>query len=238
MSKKQVVFSCDTLKSKDILMIKRSVSKDDFVQWMRGNYETLRCYHSARPVDVSSYYKVGFVPTDMPTSIANFKRLLDSIGFVEPYDIQRVIDQFSGDSDQYIYFCLDKEGFLKYCSQYMIYGSELLLCFAQHVSPIIKYELQKVGLPTIFHCNVALSNFKDDELIGLYDKICSARGSHREKLNQIFSHYSVIVEGQVPADSIVHHEHPTVVLWDAHSSCYYKNEVSSCDYCSAKLRLL
>lgn len=177
MNEKQLVFSSDTLQNKDLLTIKKTVRREDFVSWMKDNYEALRCYHSTRTTDVSSYYKNGFVPTDMAKATLYFKQLLKSIGYNREYDIQETINLFSGDSDKRIYFCLNTEGFLEYCPHYLIYGSELILCFAQHVSPQIKYELKKIGIPTIFHCDIPLINFEDEELIDIYDKIFNAKGT-------------------------------------------------------------
>jgi hypothetical protein len=232
MNEPRRVFSRETLKNKDILTISRSVSRDEFVIWLKNNFRALRCYHTTRTADVSTYYKNGFLPTDMVKAVAYFKQLVKEIGFENDYDLQETIDLFNGHSNRYIYFCLDKEGFLDYSPHYLIYGSELILCFAQRVSPSIKYELKKIGLPTLFHCDIPLDKFDDDELITLYDRVCSATGSHNEKVSEIFSQYGIIVEGHVPGDCIVHHEHPTETLWDAHSGVYYKNDISTCPHCS------
>ena len=225
-------FSKETFKQKELFFIRNKIDRKNFVPWLRENYNCLRCFHSTRTKDVSSFYKNGFVPTDMGKATLYFKELLNNIGYEEEYDIQETIDLFTGDSDRRIYFCLNREGFLKRSPHYLIYGSELILCFAQHVSQHIKYELKKIGLPTIFHCDVPLSNFDDEELITLHDKICSATGRHNEKLTEIFSDYSVVVEGHVSGDCIIHHDHPTEELPDYHCRGYYKNDIATCPHCS------
>jgi hypothetical protein len=226
------VFSSDTLKRKELLYIKKNVAREDFVSWLKDNYDALRCYHSTRPKDVSRYYKQGLMPTDMLKAAEYFKQVLHDINFTGEYDIQETIDTFTGDSDKHIHFILYRDDFIDTCPHYLIYGSELILCFAQHVSSHIKYTLKEIGIPTIFHCDIPLLQFDDDEIIDLYDRINRAKGTREQMLYRVFSNYSIIVEGNVSPDCIVHHEHPTDTLWDGHSGVYYQNTVSTCPHCA------
>jgi len=226
------IFAKEQLSWQQLQFIKRNVSAEHFVNWLRENYDYLMCYHAGRPVDVNSYYINGFVPADFKKSVERFEELLHTIPYRQPYDIQHVLDDYKGQTDRFIYFILDKEDFIGSAPHYLIYGSELLLSLAQNVASFIKEYLKNIGIPTIFHCKIPLDQIDDFELKGLHERIRCANGGLNARRNQIFSNYSIIIEQQVSGAYIIGHDHPTVLLTDYHAYGSYKNNVAFCSVCT------
>jgi len=226
------IFAKETLSWKQLQFIKKNIPAQDFVTWLRGNYDYLMCYHAGRPIDVNSYYVNGFVPADFDKSVKRFEELLRSIPYTRPYDVQHVLDTYKGQTDRFIYFILDKDDFIDGAPHYLIYGSELLLSLAQNVASFIKDYLKTIGIPTIFHCSIPLDQIEDFELKGLHERIRCSSGDLDARLNQIFSNYSIIIEQSVSGTYIVGHDHPTVPLIDYHSYGSYKNNVAFCPVCA------
>ncbi|OKS88100.1 hypothetical protein [Mucilaginibacter polytrichastri] len=226
------VFAKKTLTKKELANIRKNVSRSNFVEWLKHNYHAIRCYHAARPTNIDLYFDNGFRPSDLQKSFASFEILLKEIGYKGPVDVQETMELFEGKSNRFIYFILDDYDFIDLAPHYWIYGSEFMLCLAQNTAYHIKEHLRNTGTPTIFACDIPFSEIDDRELLSLHDRILDATGTIEQMRNNIFSNYSIIIEGHLDGAYISGHAHPTARVYDAHDSRYYTNHTQTCSRCA------
>ncbi|MET4142873.1 hypothetical protein [Pedobacter sp. UYP1] len=232
MNESHPVLVKEVLTKKELSYIRKSVARSNFIDWLKSNYRSIRCYHAARPTNIDLYFENGFLPGDLQKSLASFEELLKEIGYKGLVDLQETMELFDGKSNRFIYFILDKYDFIDLAPHYWIYGSEFMLCLAQNTAFHIKEYLRKTGIPTIFACDIPFIKIEDRELLSLHDRILQTTGTLEQMLNDIFSNYSIIIEGHVDAAYISGHEHPVERVYDAHDSRYYLNDIKTCSRCS------
>lgn len=226
------IFGRDLITQDVLRTVKKFRSKELFFDWLHQNYEAIRCFHGCRPIAVEDYYNNGFLPSDFNRAKSDFSDFLTRVNYTRDYNIDHVIKSYSGSIDKLIYFILNEEDFLHSAPHYIIYGSELMLSLAQNVNESLKYFLRNIGTPTIFQCDIPLSMISEDELTPIYQRVIDAKGSYNQKLNEIFSNYSIVVCSKLDSKYISSHKHPTDVIYDYHANEQYQNTLATCSICN------
>lgn len=160
----------------------------------------IRGYHGCRPMSIDSYYKDGIKPINK-----KFAKQEALLRLCDQYITEeRVIEVFnkSWTALQYphksVWFTYSENEFFNSCGHYLIYGSEFLCGMATEL--FCQPNLKRIGIPTIFYCDIPLDNIPKDYLSGINQQICmrDSTGGFR-------------VYGEVLAQEIVGHTHPKTI---------------------------
>ncbi|WP_026632618.1 hypothetical protein [Dyadobacter alkalitolerans] len=225
----------ESLTLEDIHFVKTNVPREDLIGWLKENFDYVTGYHASRPHDVGSYYTNGFLPSNFTKADNDFKNMLSDVSYDGSYDPKPIFNEFQDDSNKKIYFSMNKEDFLDSDTHYLIYGSELIFNLAQDTHHSIKYHLNKIGIPTIFYCNIPIEDIDYKDLFDLYDRIVKSEGNLTERLYYITQNYTITIDDYLSGKTIVKHIHPTTKLFDYHTNRYYKNSQEFCSICIPNL---
>jgi hypothetical protein len=149
--------------------LERGIAGHTLVQELRATFLTLRSFHSARPVDVASYYRNGI----LPLTRAGWHALVAECFLSNTTDpvvitmIARARDlQFELVQDGGVHFCCDERLILELDTYQLIHGSLSLLVVAARTDKAcgtdLKSALRRRGRPAVFVCDVPFALISDD----------------------------------------------------------------------------
>jgi len=145
---------------------------------IRENYQYIRAYHACKPFKIERYFSRGLLPLSIEEFAEDSAERFSASGI--SYDRIKAIfsDPKVRSEVGRLWLNLSDRAFSKKAGHYLIYGGELLLSFCREIAGesgglwSIDY-LKKVGIPTVFVCNVPVEHFSDDTLKNLAgDLLC------------------------------------------------------------------
>ncbi|MFC3801018.1 hypothetical protein [Cohnella sp. GCM10012308] len=164
------------------------------------NFTHLRGYHGCRPTSVESYYQNGIIPIEKEFAKQDaIIRLCN-----EQVSVSKVLSTFETawstlpPSDKSVWLTFSQEELINFCGHYLIYGSEFLCGIAAQL--FCQHNLKKVGTPTIFFCDIPLSNIPVNYLSDIEQKFRRRDASGGFRVNN-----------KVLPKEIVGHSHPTSI---------------------------
>lgn len=165
-------------------MSKRVVIFEELIKTNRkalGNlleeYTHIRGYHGCRPRTVKSYYQNGIVPIEedmaKQEAMLRLKNKWNTEEKVRTVFEERWSKLISPDDSVWLTF--SKEELINRCGHYLIYGSEFLCGMAADLG--CQSILKKIGIPTVFCCDVPFDNIPEVYLKSIIQNIESRDGS-------------------------------------------------------------
>lgn len=135
------------------------------------NFSFVRAYHACCPTNLDSYRKQGLLVLD-PRKTNEFVHSLfcDEYGVMPDVVDAAIQKQKLATRENRIYFELDEEWLVKYCKDYLLFGSEYVLSIAGEITRTlnngIDYQshLRLRGIPTIIECNVPLNCIDESDI--------------------------------------------------------------------------
>lgn len=163
-------------------------------------YTHLRGYHGCRPISIDSYYKNGIKPIKKEFAKREaILRLCDQWTTEE-----KVIELFNKSwqdlkyPHKSVWLTFSQNEFFNGAGHYLIYGSEFLCGMAAQL--FCQSNLKRMGIPTIFHCDIPLEDIPEIYLSEINQKISMKDSSGGFR-----------VYGNVTADDIVRHNNPKII---------------------------
>lgn len=185
--------------------IKKRINNIDLLR----EYTHLRGYHGCRPISIDDYYQKGIKPIEK-----EFARHEAILRLCDRWiTAEKVIDRFNESWNDLthphksVWLTYSEKEFLNGSGHYLIYGSEFLCGIASQL--FCQPNLKRVGIPTIFHCNIPLENIPETYLSDINEKI------HRRDSSGGFRVY-----GEVLANEIVGYSQPKTIFDPLTSSIY------------------
>lgn len=184
-------------------------------------FKAFRAAHGARPEDVASYYRDGFVPLS-PTSFHDRARdifLSGEFPELSEQHLQRAIKEVGTDQREgCVWFAGNEKMLVEECGHYMLYGSEYLTGLAAWLGtkqPDYRQVLKRFGVPTVFVCDVPLSYISPSVINSISGKalemvFLELQGSDEFEEIPHFEASFCLRQG-LPPEHIVGHYHPTGV---------------------------
>lgn len=178
-------------------------------------YGNIIAYHGCRPLDVSLYYKNGLCVSDHSALISNAIEIFvgDKFKEISADDVLEAAKQHPGTDNHHLYLILDDRMLVERVSDYLLYGSEFILCIAARLKD--KYgidysqQLRSIGKPTIFEVEIPLNWISDYSwLRGLACEISSAIAYNA--VDHVLD-YSLPLTHDIPHEFIRSHAHPQVI---------------------------
>lgn len=123
-----------------------------------NEYTHIRAYHACRPLSIQKYLKEGIQIINRKQAL---KESLDRIksDFIDEEEIKKKFNENwkeLNDIHKRVWLQVNKEELLSESGHYLIYGSEFINALATELG--CKSSLKKVGIPTIFYCDIPMSD--------------------------------------------------------------------------------
>jgi hypothetical protein len=206
------------VRNKDVSII------DTFAERLQNHYKALRAFHACRPTDISSYDNNGLVPLDYDLfdEMARNHFLTEEFPEVTEMILNSAIKEVrrSPNREGHISFELNEKSLIERNSHYLLYGSEYLIGIAAALTRNLKMRdykqtLKKIGIPTIFVCDVPITIIPIDTIYDLCGSILKILFSSilDEKYKHPQTFFGFSIDQSLSPDNIVGHYHPKMI-WD------------------------
>ena len=187
------------------------------VRGLREEFQTLRSFHAARPVDVAHYYQNGIVPLTK----AGWHALVAECFLSQTNDpaVARAITQardvqFDLIRDGGVHFCCDERLVLELDTYQLIHGSLSLLVVAARTDNAcgtdFKSGLRRRGRPVVFACDVPLALIADETLVALLAGLDAMMDSAAALAGSPWD-FRYAIASALPAAAVVDHHEPRYV---------------------------
>ncbi|AJE54173.1 hypothetical protein [Paenibacillus polymyxa] len=177
-----------------------NIAQDYSNQNLQKDYTHIRAYHGCCTTNIKSYYENGILAIEEDFARQNTVDL-----FSERISIEAVLNEFNkqwgkmNPIDKSVWFTLTRKELLESCGHYLIYGSEFINAIAAELN--CQDTLRGKGQPTIFHCDVPISDIPIEYTSDLLEYI---QDGH-------YDNFGFRIEHQLHPQNIVIHEHPSIV---------------------------
>ncbi len=189
----------------------------ELLEIFQQTYPRIRMFHACRTDDVDSYLRYGFFTLDLDKQNQKAKDIFIANRFpqITNEHIVAAARKLNNQGRQNrLYFCLDDIYLINHAPHYLIHGSEYLAAIAAELSRATgvdcKRLLSKIGLPTMFVCDVPLSLIQKHNILHLLVElinytICEpyVRGHNKPSIDFTFE-----FDSSLPASIIESYYHP------------------------------
>lgn len=137
---------------KRIFIVEEHLQEEDINLY---DYTHIRAYHACRPVSIQKYLINGIQVIDR-AQLLKESLLRIKLDFIDEKEIKKKFNESwkeLGDIHKRVWLQINKKELLTYSGHYLIYGSEFINALATELG--CKSSLKKVGIPTIFHCDIS-----------------------------------------------------------------------------------
>jgi hypothetical protein len=206
---------------------------------IRETFQYIRAYHACKPFNIQRYFSRGLLPFSIEEFAEDSAERFSASGISYAH-IKTILSDHPNVRSEigHLWFNLSDRVFLQAAGHYLIYGGELLLSFCRELAGVsnglwsLDY-LKKVGIPTVFICNVPLEHFSEGTLKELSgDLLC--RLFNRKlgrKCNRSFDDFGFTIKYPVNRDLIVGHYHPKEIK-DLYSGWHiWRPRRTTCSFC-------
>lgn len=208
-------------------------TKAKLAQKFKETYYKIRLFHACRPTDVRSYLLNGLVPLDIEAASKLARDLFLSAEYpsvTETMLMDTVASLRVENRGGHLYLSLDDLNLIKYANHYLLYGSEYIHIIAKRLSEQTGADclsaLMKIGIPTIFACDIPTSDIPDLSIQHLVEKLIRCALLYLEdNSSEIGSiDFTFTFHSPLPAKFIISHYHPGRIFNTI-------NPVTSCPFC-------
>ncbi len=183
----------------------------------KKTYCKIRLFHACRPRDVRSYLRNGLIPLDIKSTDEIAKSLFLSPEYPSISEVMLMnvsTELKTQNRGGHLYLQLDDSNFTRIARHYLKYGSEYLLAIATYLSrqtgENCKAALIKIGIPTVFVCDIPISYIPDLQIQHLVEELVRRALLYIE--NNIGTidgiDFTFTFDSQLPAEFITFHYHP------------------------------
>uniref|UniRef100_UPI00046F2A17 hypothetical protein n=1 Tax=Paenibacillus maysiensis TaxID=1155954 RepID=UPI00046F2A17 len=152
---------------KSVFILDESDSSKDYSNLnFQDDYTHIRAYHGCCTTNVKSYYENGILAIEENSARQQAIDLLS-----ERIAKEVVLNEFNKQWSKldrihkHVWFTLTRKELINSCGHYLIYGSEFINSIAAALN--CQEYLVGRGLPTIFHCDVPISDIPIDYTKGI-----------------------------------------------------------------------
>ena len=179
---------------------------------LQSGFSHIRAYHGCRPVSIASYKEEGIKASDISALEQEAYRI-----FPDRSRVEKALREWNKDGDLAypnhnrgrVFFCVDLRELVEQCGQYLLYGSEFLLCLASAVNG--HDVLRRRGSATAIECDVPIGWMPyafQTELAGeLLREICE-RSCDKRYQPDMFE-FGFYIQRTLPPENIVGFLHPS-----------------------------
>lgn len=171
-------------------------------------YTHLRAFHACRPLKIEDYLKNGIRAISYKSALQDVKDRVVCDKVSETEAIAKFQEEWSNLADIHkrVWLQMNKKVLLNEACHYLIYGSEFINALAMKL--FCRNRLKKIGIPTIFYCDIPLDDIVPMTLNDIQNCV-----------NENIYDISFAVENVKP-NSIVNFEHPTKRMNDPYGGSY------------------
>lgn len=204
--------------SDDLDWLPDSFNFNEFVTALTAMSAGIKVFHGCRPLSVNSYYQLGFSANKHTQLKKQFEETFSDIHSNITVPIFEFIYETRSDENTKTYFICDTERLVNGgAGNYIIYGSEMLLCAARALEEELEKSLvdrlKSVGIPTIFEVDLPYELIPDSQVKDFARTLLAAWGNfHKFPEENRGIEFVVITNDKVLPEHIVNHYHPTKIL--------------------------
>lgn len=186
----------------------------DFAEDVRRQYDAIRCFHAARPIDVESYYRTGLRLSNFAELVRHAKSVLGSPTFppISEAEFDQAVDALDYSDNGKLYVALDDRHLVESAGHYLIYGSEYIMAIAAHLPSdrVLEFQrcLRTIGAPTMYEVDVSIEFVASGELAQLAWWIARVGN---ERGNPPSIDFTFVLREPLPAERIITHYHPNQI---------------------------
>lgn len=188
------------------------IKKSQKINLIDGTYTHIRAYHACRPISIDDYLLNGIRPISYESALDEVKSRVVCKWVSENTAVEKFNEEWNDFDDIHkkVWLEMNKNLLLEAASHYLIYGSEFINALAMQLG--CRNRLKKIGVPTIFHCNIPI---EDISVKTLEDIQYSFNKGYTDA-------YGLCVK-KVDASDIVDYEHPAQRIPDPYGGSYRPN---------------
>lgn len=186
--------------NKKVLILGEAIREKRKITDICQEYTHIRGYHGCRPLSIDEYYTHGIKPIEKSFAREEAITRLCSRWITK----EKVMTVFEEEweklryPDVSVFLTYSKTELLEECGHYIIYGSEFICGMAAKL--LCQPNLKKIGIPTVFYCDISLNSVPQCYLDEISEKI------HNKDSGDCFR-----VEGKVLPVEIVNCIHPNKI---------------------------
>jgi len=193
-------------------------SKVWFLEKFKSQYSCVRCFHGTRTDQVNQFYLEGLLALNSASARENILRIFSDAGCDEITEV--IVDKAMSEvgletRENRVYFNFGEEFYPEEFGHYLLYGGEFICAVAAHFPGARDYRqcLKKIGLPTLFVCDVPIAMISEYQLLGLAGS-CLSIAFQMKTYGEDFCFdnerdFSVSIATNLPPSAIKGHYHPT-----------------------------
>lgn len=194
---------------KKVFILEEHINDGYETDFEMDGYTHLRAFHACRPLRVEDYLKKGILPISYKFALQDVKDRIVCDRVSEKEAISKFQEEWSDFADMHkrVWLQMNKNLLLNEASHYLIYGSEFINALSMKL--FCRDRLKKIGIPTIFVCDIPIDDIDPLTLSDIQDSI------NEEWIDDIG-----LAVDEVEANYIVDYEHPTKRMTDPYGGSY------------------
>lgn len=194
-------------------------SKEFLADKIHQHYQAFRAVHGTRNSSLTTFYEQGLLPLE-PSKIHDQARSIFLDGrfpeLTEEHLQTAIREVDTATRENRVYFDANEEMLLKFGGQYMLFGSEYLLCIAGALRKNREDQrlLNSIGVPVVFVCDIPLNlmsrytilEFSGMALEIVFRELLDGKDFERDP----YQGGGLSIQDQLPPECIVGHYHPEI----------------------------
>lgn len=194
---------------KKVFILEEHINDEYEIDFEMDGYTHLRAFHACRPLRIEDYLKKGIIPISYNSALQDVKDRIVCDRVSEKEAVLKFQEQWSefADIHKRVWLQMNKNLLQNEATHYLIYGSEFINALSMKL--FCRDRLKKIGIPTIFFCDIPIDDIDPLTLSDIQNCI------NEEWTDDIG--FSV---DDIDAKNIVDYEHPTKRMTDPYGGSY------------------
>lgn len=188
------------------------IKKSQKINLIDGTYTHIRAYHACRPISIDDYLLNGIRPISYESALHEVKSRVICEWVSENTAVEKFNEEWNDFDDIHkkVWLEMNKNLLLDGASHYLIYGSEFINALAMQLG--CRSRLKKIGVPTIFHCDIPIEDIPEKTLKDI-----------QYSFNKGYTDAYGFSVQMLDANNIVDYEHPKQRIPDPYGGSYRPN---------------
>lgn len=195
--------------AKKVFILEEHINDEYEIDFEMDGYTHLRAFHACRPLKINDYLKKGIMPISYESACQDVKARVVCDHVSEEEALTKFEEEWSDFADIHkrVWLQMNKNLLLNEASHYLIYGSEFINALSMQL--FCRDRLKKIGIPTIFFCDIPIANIAPMTLLDIQNSI-----------NDGYTYDIGFAVDEVEPNNIVDYEHPTKRMSDPYGGFY------------------